>query len=57
LKRPGLRSEDNSKMNLKARVGEGVDWIRVAEGGVKCRFLCEHGHELWGPAKCREFCE
>jgi len=44
-------------MNLKARVGEGVDWIRVAEGGVKCRFLCEHGHELWGPAKCREFCE
>lgn len=44
-------------MNLKARVGEGVDWIYVAEGGVKCRFLCEHDHELWASAKCRKFLE
>lgn len=44
-------------MNLKAMVREGVDWIRVAEGGVKCRFLCEHGHELWVSVKCRKFRE
>jgi hypothetical protein len=35
VERRGLRSEDNIKMNLKARVWEGVDWIRVAEGGGK----------------------
>jgi hypothetical protein len=57
VKRPGLISEDNTKMNLKARVREGVDWISVAEGSVKCRVLCEHDHELWGSVKCRTFCE
>jgi len=57
LKIPGLRSGDNTNMNLKARVGEGMDWIRVAEGSVNCRFLCDRDYELWGSVKCRKFRE
>lgn len=57
MKRPGLRSGDNTNMNLKAKVGESMDWIRLAEGGVNCRSLCEHDHELWGSVKCRKFRE
>ena len=55
LERPRRRWENNIKMDLQEVECEGMDWIGLAQDGVRWRGTCECGNELLGSIKCRDF--